>query len=48
MDRHDGIAPGKSIPSHLRVGIYHDPAIALPTPSTCAVDVDNVQIVDAR
>jgi Ca2+-binding RTX toxin-like protein len=37
------IAPGSPIPSHLRVGIYHDPAI--PCPSGCAVDVDNVQVV---
>jgi hypothetical protein len=40
----NGIAPGASIPSHLRVGLYHDPSI--PCPSGCAVDVDNVQVVD--
>jgi hypothetical protein len=38
-----GISPGASIPSHLRVGLYHDPAIACP--SACAVEVDNVQVV---
>ncbi len=43
----DGIAPGESIPSHLRVGIYHHPAIACPPPTGCAVEIDNVQIVDA-
>ena len=43
----DGIAPGKPIPSHLRAGIYHDPEIDCGA-NTCAVDVDNVQVVDAR
>jgi hypothetical protein len=41
----DGIAPGESIPSHLRMGVYHDPGIACA--SGCSVDVDNVQVVDA-
>ncbi len=41
----DGIAPGESIPSHLRVGIYHDPAVSCPPPNGCSVDVDNVQVV---
>ncbi len=41
----DGIAPGESIPSHLRVGIYHNPAIACPPPSGCSTQVDNVQVV---
>jgi hypothetical protein len=40
----DGIAPGDSIPSHLRTGIYHSPAIACPR--GCSVDTDNVQVVD--
>jgi hypothetical protein len=50
-DRHgqsndtDGLAPGDSIPSHLRVGLYHDPSIACPAPSGCSVQVDNVQVV---
>ena len=43
----DGIAPGKPIPSHLRVGIYHDSAIDCDE-ATCAVDVDNVQVIDSR
>ena len=30
-------------PSHLRMGIYHDPAIACPTPSGCPVNIDNVE-----
>jgi hypothetical protein len=38
-----GIAPGDSIPSHLRMGIYHNPSIACP--SGCSVDVDNVQVL---
>ena len=43
----DGIAPGKSIPSHLRAGIYHDAAIDCEA-VTCRVDVDNVQVVNGR
>jgi Polysaccharide lyase len=42
----DGIAPGESIPSHLRVGIYHDPLIKCPAPSGCFVDVDNVGVYE--
>jgi hypothetical protein len=41
----DGIAPGESIPSHLRVGIYHNPAIECPPPGGCSTQVDNVQVV---
>ena len=41
----DGIASGKSIPSHLRVGIYHHPGISCPPPTGCAVEIDNVQIL---
>ena len=40
----DGIPPGHSIPSHLRAGIYHNPAIRCPK-GGCAVDLDNVQVV---
>jgi hypothetical protein len=40
----DGLAQGDTIPSHLRVGIYHDPQIACPSPG-CAVQIDNVQVV---
>jgi hypothetical protein len=39
----DGLSQGESIPSHLRVGMYHHPGI--PCPSGCSVDVDNVQVV---
>ena len=39
----DGIAPGESIPSHLRMGVYHDPGIACG--AGCAVDIDNVEVV---
>jgi Polysaccharide lyase len=38
------LQPGDSIPSHLRMGLYHDPTIGC-SPG-CAVDVDNVQVVD--
>lgn len=44
----DGIAPGEPIPSHLRVGMYNAPSIDCPPPSGCSVDVDNVQVVDAK
>jgi Polysaccharide lyase len=40
----DGLDAGESIPSHLRLGPYHDPAISCPSSSPCAVDVDNVQV----
>ena len=41
----DGLAAGAPIPSHLRMGIYHDPSIPCPAPSGCSVEVDNVQVV---
>ena len=40
-----GLQPGQSIPSHLRMGIYHDPSIACPAPSGCSVNIDNVEVV---
>ena len=42
----DGIAPGESIPAHLRIGPYHDASIACPPPVGCGMDLDNVQVVD--
>ena len=39
----DGIAPGEPIPSHLRMGVYHDPEIACP--GGCSIDLDNVEVV---
>jgi hypothetical protein len=44
----DGLAIGDPIPSHLRAGIYHDPAYNCPAPTGCSVDIDNVQIVKPR
>jgi hypothetical protein len=44
----DGIAPGESIPGHLRVGPYHDRDISCPAPGGCSVDVDNVQVVPVQ
>ena len=41
----DGIKPGKSIPSHLRAGVYHDEEYSCP--SGCYVDLDNVQMMRA-
>jgi len=44
-DPGDGLEQGDAIPSHLRVGIYHDERIACPAPAGCSVDVDNVQVL---
>ena len=45
-DLSDGLKAGASIPSHLRVGIYHDQSIGCsPTAGGCSVDVDNVQVI---
>ncbi len=41
----DGLQAGDAIPDHLRLGLYHDPAISCPPPQGCSVDVDNVQVV---
>jgi hypothetical protein len=41
----DGITPGTGIPSHLRIGLYHNPEIPCPAPTGCSIDVDNVQVV---
>jgi Polysaccharide lyase len=41
----DGLAPGDPIPSHLRVGIYHNPSISCPAPTGCSTEVDNVQVL---
>ena len=38
---------GDSIPSHLRVGVYHDSSISCPSTGVCSGGVDNVQIVRA-
>ena len=36
------LGPGGSIPSHLRVGLYHETSI--PCPAGCSVDIDNVEV----
>lgn len=41
----DGLAHGDSIPSHLRVGLYHDERIGC-RGGRCRVDVDNVGIYE--
>lgn len=41
----DTIAPGESIPSHLRTGLYHNPVLACPPPNGCSTEVDNVQVL---
>lgn len=40
-----GISVGQTIPSHLRVGIYHDPTISCPAANVCNLDVSKVQIM---
>jgi hypothetical protein len=45
MGTSDGLGPGDSIPSHLRVGIYHNPEIPCPAPHGCSTEVDNVQVL---
>ena len=39
----DGLEPGESIPSHLRVGIYHDPAYRCQG-GRCSIGIDNVGV----
>ena len=41
----DGIEPGEAIPSHLRIGLYHDPKVPCPAPKGCSVEFDDVEIV---
>ena len=42
-DPDDGYDTGDPLPSHLRVGLYHNPVI--PCPSGCHLDVDNIQVL---
>lgn len=42
----DGIAPGESIPAHLRVGIYHHPSYECPGRAGCVVHFDNIQVAN--
>jgi hypothetical protein len=42
-----GLAVGASIPSHARIGLYHDESIPCPPPSGCGLDSDNVAVVNA-
>ena len=44
-DGDDGLERGESIPSHLRVGVYHHPDYPCPAPAGCYVDVDNVAVL---
>lgn len=43
----DGIEPGESIPSHLRLGLYHDPKVPCPPPDGCSVEFGDVEVVAA-
>lgn len=40
-----GLTAGEAIPSHLRLGIYHNSSISCPAPGGCSVELDNVQVV---
>lgn len=40
-----GLAPGDSIPSHLRAGVYHHSDVSCPAPVGCSADIANVQVV---
>lgn len=40
-----GLAPGDSIPSHLRAGIYQHPEISCPRPIGCSTEIANVQVL---
>ena len=42
----DGFSTGDPVPSHLRMGIYHNTSIPCPAPAGCSVDIDNVQVVN--
>jgi hypothetical protein len=41
----DGLDAGSSIPSHLRAGVYHDRGLRCRGKTSCAVDLDNVQVI---
>jgi hypothetical protein len=41
----DGLVAGEAIPSHLRMGIYHDSSIHCPASGGCSVELDNVQVI---
>jgi len=45
-NKEDELDPGDSIPSHLRIGLYHNPKIPCPAPKGCYVDIDEVEIVE--
>jgi hypothetical protein len=42
-DSGDGFEAGDTLPSHLRIGLYHNPVI--PCANGCHLDMDNVQVV---
>ncbi len=44
-DEEDGIEPGESIPSHLRVGLYHHRDIPCPEPEGCSVEIGDVRVL---
>jgi hypothetical protein len=44
-DSGDGYTKGASLRSHLRAGIYHDSEVECSAPATCAVEIDNVQVL---
>lgn len=45
--RDDGIEAGESIPSHLRIGNYHNSDVPCPPPDGCSVEVADVRVLAA-
>lgn len=41
----EAVSEGESIPSHLRIGPYHDEALDCPPPGGCAVEYDDIQVL---
>jgi Polysaccharide lyase len=41
----DGLVAGQSIPSQLRIGMYHHPEISCPGPTGCSIETDNIQVI---
>jgi Polysaccharide lyase len=46
-DTSDGLSAGQSIPSQLRIGMYHNSSISCPPPTGCSIEADNIQVVKA-
>jgi hypothetical protein len=40
-----GLPVGASIPSHLRLGVYHNPQYSCPAPKGCSIETDSVKVI---